>query len=226
MRTLYHWSRKSLDEINFSHNDPRFKVKTQGHAYALDDLDNKSGATSRFEAKSLIVFTEQAAEVFQRHPAVTLMGWKRFFGQYWTRKFLHDIRWNASDAFRCGDVLVIRKAELVPIEEDGRRVYQWLKRGLVFALDAAILLLFADLVVSLNTEWGLFNLFQPRMSFETFLIFEISSLAVLLGAFLLMRVKKSRKADGTEWGYRKELECAMRKAEEARLREEASNSEK
>ncbi|OHV83669.1 hypothetical protein [Rhizobium sp. LCM 4573] len=217
-KTLYHWSRKSLDV--FSHNDPRFEVRTQGHAYALDDIDNKSGATSRFEAKSLIVFTEQAAELFEKHPLPTMMGWKRLFGQYWTKKFLHDLRWNASDAFRCGEVLVIRKGELVPVTLKERIRDQWARRAVVLVMDLLMLLFLADAAVSITTEWGVLNWLSPEMSTTIGIAIMVVGAAVVVTVMCLMRVGKSRNTDGTEWDYRSELECAMKAAEEARIREE------
>ncbi|ULJ74498.1 hypothetical protein [Rhizobium gallicum] len=215
--TLFHWSRKSLDI--FSHNDPKFEVRTQGHAYALDSVDNKSGATSRFEAKSLIVFTEQAAELFEEHPLLTMMGWKRLFRQYWSKKFLHDLRWNTSDAFRCGEVLVIRKAEFARVTARKRIVDQLARRGIVLVFDLLVLGFVIDVVVSANSDWGVIRWLNPQTTLATLLWIMAGGVLTLLTVMCFMSVRKAKKADGSEWDYRSELECAMQAAENARIQE-------
>ncbi|MGR9475943.1 hypothetical protein [Rhizobium leguminosarum] len=216
-RTLFHWSRKSLDI--FPDNDSKFEVRTQGHAYALDSVDNKSGATSRFEAKSLIVFTEQAAELFEEHPLLTLMGWKRLFRQYWSKKFLHDLRWNTSDAFRCGEVLVIRKAEFVRVTARKRIVDQLARRGIVLVFDLLVLAFVIDVVVSSHSDWGVIRWLNPQITLATLLWIMAGGVLTLLTVMCFMSVRKAKKADGSDWDYRSELECAMQAAANARIQE-------
>jgi len=216
--TLYHWSRKSLDV--FPEEDPRFEVRTQGHVYALDSIKNTSGATSRFEAKSLLVFTEEAAALFKKHPLPTMMGWKRLFGQYWTKEFLYDLHWKASDAFRCGEVLVIRKAKLVRVTGWKRIIDQFARRGTAIVLDLLVLAFVIAVVVSAKCDCGFIRWLDPQVALTTLLPIMAVGAVVFATVVCFMRVRKAKNADGSEWDYRSELQCAMNALEEARNREE------
>lgn len=221
-KALFHWSRKSLDV--FSNSLQKFEVRTQGHVYALDSLDNKSGATSRFEAMSLIVFTEQAADLFVKHPFITIMFWKRLYKQFWSNSFLKDVSWKPSDAFRCGEVLVIRKAEFVSITVWRRILGQLARRGAILAIDLFLLAIIIDVVISVNTDWGVIRWLSPNPSTSTLISIMVAGVTAVAITMCFMRVGKAKKADGTEWDYRKELECALQMAEEARLQENTSNA--
>lgn len=39
------------------------------------------------------------------------------FGQYWSKEFYKNIIWNASDAFQCGRVLVVRNAAFTDLDD-------------------------------------------------------------------------------------------------------------
>ncbi|RWY80011.1 hypothetical protein EHI44_30430 [Rhizobium leguminosarum] len=236
-KTLFHWSRKPLDILIT--NSPKFEVRTQGRAWVIDKISKTKGATSRVPAASLVVFREQAAELFVRHPIIRWLGWKHFFGQYWSKSVYQDIVWNASDAFQCGRVLVVRKAEFVPIDDPIRLREQITRRRLIIAGDIAGAFLIVIMVVLAALAYDMLKpdvrdwLFahMPETDWETSQILMRVAVCLLVGAIItipiiiyFMKIVRKPNSDGSDWDVETEFGCAMKKADRAQAAEERRNS--
>jgi hypothetical protein len=231
--TLFHWSKKPLDV--FLNNAPRFKVYSQGRAWFIDRIGSTKGATSRPKALSLVVFRGQAADLFVKHPQFSWLGWKRWFGQYWSKEVHQDIVWNASDAFHCGRVLVVRKATFADIDDPIRLRDQIKKRrriiageiaGYVMVVIVFILAFLAHNVFATTIQTWIQGIL-PEVSPQTSDIIAQAIPYIFAGALILffgpipfMKVIRVPNADGTPWDVDAELAGATAKADNAREMEE------
>lgn len=143
-KALIHYSKVPVTVFAQRH----FKVNTQGRVYTLDLFKHSRYATtSAIAPKSALVFTGKALEKFKPHPLFTLLFFKRFMGQYWTRA-VGDVIWTPADETAHGDVLHITDIQIIPVVGMERKCRQYAKIFLrylgdifPFALGAGIYLL-------------------------------------------------------------------------------------
>jgi hypothetical protein len=226
-KILFHWSKKPIDV--FLKIEPRFEAHSQGRAWFLDSIRKTRGATSRPKVLSLVVFRGQAASLFVKHPRFSWLGWKRCFGQYWSKDIYQDLVWNTSDAFRCGRVLVVRKAAFADINDPIRLRRQIKSRrriiageivGYVMILVVIVLAFLAYHVFSDSIHNWIQGL-MPQVSQPTSdmvaqavpYAFAVGCI-LLFGSIMLMKVVRVPNADGTPWDVNAELACAMAKADD------------
>lgn len=237
-KTLFHWSKKPLNI--FLKNEPRFEVHTQGRAWVIDKISKAKGATSRVPAVSLVVFREQATELFVKYPVFSFLVWKRFFGQYWSKDIYQDIVWNASDAFQCGRVLVVRKAKFVDIDDLKRLENQITKRRRFIAAELMGAFLVLVLIISAALAYDFLPsgvrdwLFarMPDVSEQDsaaigrigiyFLIGAVAAMPIIIH---FMKIVRRPNPDGTKWEVEAEVKCAMEKADKAQAAEELRKSQ-
>lgn len=122
-KALIHYSTVPVTDFAQRH----FKVNTQGRVYTLDLFKHSRYATtSAIAPKSALVFTGKALEKFKPHPLATLLFFKRFLGQYWTRA-VGDVTWTPADETAHGDVLHITDIQIIPVVGIGRKCRQYTK---------------------------------------------------------------------------------------------------
>jgi len=236
-KALFHWSQEPLTV--FLTNAPRFEVHTQGRAWVIDKISTKKGATWRVTATSLAVFREQAAGLFVRHPLLSWLGWKRIFGQWWSKDLCQDLVWDASDAFQCGRVMVVRRARFADINDPVRLAEQKTKRRRIVAGELAgipllvLLVTLAALVNGVFTErinaW-LFSLLPDveestaQTIRATGIWIAAAAISALAISIYLMKIVRQPDSDGSKWDVAAELKCAMEKADKAQAAEQRRNS--
>ncbi|OZY39745.1 hypothetical protein CJF43_21290 [Pseudomonas fragi] len=122
-KALIHYSTVPVTDFAQRH----FKVNTQGRVYTLDLFKHSRYATtSAIAPKSALVFTGKALEKFKPHPLATLLFFKSFLGQYWTRA-VGDVTWTPADETAHGDVLHITDIQIIPVVGIGRKCRQYTK---------------------------------------------------------------------------------------------------
>jgi len=122
-KALIHYSKVSVSDFQ----QRLFKVNTQGRLYTLDLFDHSPGhTTASISPRCVLIFTDKALDKFELHPWFTLLGFKCFNGQYWTRK-VGDVTWSSNDQRIHGNVIHIRDIQIVPIRSKRRARCQSLK---------------------------------------------------------------------------------------------------
>lgn len=122
-KALIHYSKVPVTVFARRH----FKVNTQGRVYTLDLFKHSRYATtSAIAPKSALVFTGKALEKFKPHPLLTLLFFKRFMGQHWTRS-VGDVIWTPADETAHGDVLHITDIQIIPVVGMRRKCRQYTK---------------------------------------------------------------------------------------------------
>lgn len=142
---LFHWSES---EVGVFLDTSTFKTQTQGRVYAVQRFNDLRKTTKTIKARSLLIFTGEALDLFVRHPRVHPHGFKSCYGQMWSIRF-GDLAWDQADATRHGRVLVIRKARIVQIDEIWRKrrqmnrvILSWLFLLALFPISVLLLYLF------------------------------------------------------------------------------------
>ncbi|CAI8814493.1 hypothetical protein [Pseudomonas zeae] len=114
-------------------------VNTQGRLYTLDLLNHsRHGTTTTIRPLSALAFTDKALEKFRPHPLLTLLGFKRFAGQYWTIS-AGDVFWSSEHVAQVGSVLHIKDIEIRPIASKKRALQQSIKIYTRIIFDLAML---------------------------------------------------------------------------------------
>jgi|GEM_PF-5417373 len=89
--------------------DGYFRTRTQGFLYVTPFRSKVGSSTVLSRPKSALLFVDDAARCFKRHPRWDLYFFKRLLGQWVSRKRYHDWGWKFADVTLDGDVLVITK---------------------------------------------------------------------------------------------------------------------
>lgn len=117
---LYHWSPSNPECFTSTPPEAQicFSPEARGRVYCVDDPFRRGGTTKKINARTLLIFTDEALKLFKKHPLFTLDGFKWFYGQYWTTK-PGNIIWDACNARRSkgGNVWVINNARFITKEE-------------------------------------------------------------------------------------------------------------
>lgn len=211
---LYHWSESSIDL--FLADRFVFEAKTQGHVYAVPQIDTSRSLTKSINAKSLIVFTEDAENLFCKHPVFTALFFKRIQGQYWSRYFMRDIAWNRSDTSKVGRVIVVRKAKFVCIGDKKRKLKNRINRSAVVAMDIVLLLSGAlTSLLYLFPNESLLEQISPALEMiddSVLRIWTVVALIVIICASLAGRVSAAPNKDGSTWNVQGEIRKALEKS--------------
>ena len=205
---LYHWS-DAEPEI-FNTKNAIFETQTQGRVYCVENPRDRKATTKSKQARSLIIFTEESTSLFEKHPAFTLLGFKRLYGQYRSTKF-GDIEWGSKDCFRHGRLIIVKKAQIVPICDNRRRRWQIFKYAAVKVSDFLMTLLI------LCAAWAFLDahsLVRNLLNWTAGLLSQTAWLIIILASALslvfvprFVRVKVAESIP-EGWDVWAELECA------------------
>jgi len=213
---LYHWSKAT--PCDFACQTATFKTNAQGRVYCVANLKTSRGTTKIIHAQSLISFEGQALELFAKHPMMTILGFKRCGGQYWSKRF-GDLQWDATDAFYCDRVWVVTNARIVPIKPVSRFIWQRTKWLVIKTVDIflAILISLALIDVVLN-RFGDYSISTTLgqtaalLSTEALVIIGCAAVAIICVAPCFGRVNRSAAPDGATWNVEAALDHARRMA--------------
>ncbi len=89
--------------------DGYFRTQTQGFLYVTPVGSRVGSSTVLSRPKSALLFVDDAALCFERHPGLDPCCYKRLFGQWVSQPRYHDWGWKFADVTVVGDVLVIKK---------------------------------------------------------------------------------------------------------------------
>jgi len=144
-KMFYHWTEASVSQF-YSKEDQglgRFKSRVQGRAFTTTKLKSRFGTTKAINAKTVLVFAGAASELCKPYSLLKFDGYKRFLGQFYS-SVRGDIIWRPEHAVAVGKVVLITKAEVVPIKDAQRktaRAWERFNRSLPYILLAALALL-------------------------------------------------------------------------------------
>lgn len=105
-----HYSTSDISVFTPSqHCDGYFRTRTQGFLYVTRARSRMGSSTALSRPKSALLFTNQAARCFVKHPLLDPCFFKRAFGQWVSKPRYYDWGWKFADVTVDNDVLIISK---------------------------------------------------------------------------------------------------------------------